>query len=63
VNTTDLRELEELAAAIEETEGLDPRAARNKARQLLSEMQRQAHRWNDRAYAAGNPTAINARSN
>jgi hypothetical protein len=63
VNTTDLRELEELAAAIEETEGLDPRAARNKARHLLSEMQRQAHRWNDRAYAAGNPTAINARSN
>ncbi len=60
---TENREVEDLAAAIEESEGMDPRAARAKARQMLADLRRQAHRWDDRAYAAGNPTAVNARSN
>jgi hypothetical protein len=59
----EIRELEELAAAIEEGEGLDPRAARRKAHAILADLKRQAHRWDDQAFAAGNPTAIDIKQN
>jgi hypothetical protein len=59
----ELQELEELAAAIEESEGLPPRAARRKASSILADLKRQAHRWDDQAFAAGNPTAIDTKQN
>lgn len=58
-----LDELEELAMAIEEAEGLDPRAARRKAEQLLAALKRQAYQWDSQAYAAGNETAMDAGRN
>jgi len=58
-----LRELEELAAAIEEAERLDPRAARRKARELIADLKRQAHQWDHQALLAGNPTAIDVKRN
>lgn len=59
----ELHEIEELAAAIEEAEGLDPRAARAKAMAQLADLKRQAHRWDDQAFAAGNSAAIDVRAN
>lgn len=58
-----LRELEELASAIEAAEGLDPRAARLKARSILVELKRQAHQWDHQAMLAGNPIAIDVKRN
>jgi hypothetical protein len=63
VKQAEIRELEELAAAIEETEGLDPRAARRKAQSILADLKRQAHQWDHQAFAAGNPTAIDVKQN
>lgn len=58
-----LDELEELAMAIEEAEGLDPRAARRKAEQIMASLQRQAYQWDSQAYAAGNETAMDIKQN
>jgi hypothetical protein len=63
VKKVELQELEELTAAIEETEGLDPRAARQKAESIIADLKRQAHQWDHQAFAAGNPTAVNVKQN
>jgi hypothetical protein len=59
----ELQELEELAAAIEESEGIPPRAARRKAESILADLKRQAHRWDDQAMRAGNPIAVDVKRN
>jgi hypothetical protein len=63
MNQAEIRELEELAAAIEESEGLDPRAARRKAESIIADLKRQAHQWDHQAMLAGNPNAINVKQN
>lgn len=57
------QELYDLAAAIEESEGLDPISALAKAREQLAQLQRLAHQWDHKAFAAGNPAAVDVKRN